>query len=171
MLYFKLQIADGSWHSGCTGTVSLQAIQTRLLSGCALAHIRQKHNTKLWITFNNLDPFSMLGFNWLCFPGWCAGNGKVSDNFGEHPCTVLVSRVYSITIIFSRGWYLDEPCTLTFIVYLFDENENGHGRIMWLRSGFACFRGFRFAGLPNPSTNHVTVVATTQGAAVRGVEF
>ena len=32
-----------------------------------------------------------------------------------------------------------------------------------------CFRGFRFAGLPNPSTNHATVAATTQGAAVRGV--
>jgi hypothetical protein len=42
---------------------------------------------------------------------------------------------------------------------------------MWLRSGFVCFRGFRFAGLPNPSTNHVTVAATTQGAAVRGVDF
>ena len=72
----------------------------------------------------------MLVFNWLCLPGWCVGNGKVSHNFGEHPCTVLVSHADSITILFSRGWYFDEPGTLTFIVYLYDENENGHGR-MW----------------------------------------
>ena len=65
----------------------------------------------------------MLVFNWLCLPGWCVGNGKVSHNFGEHPCTVLVSHADSITILFSRGWYFDEPGTLTFIVYLYDENE------------------------------------------------
>ena len=112
----------------------------------------------------------MLGFNWLWLPGWCAGNGKVSDNFGEHPCTVLVSHVDSITHCFSPRLVFGraEPGTLTLIVYLYDENENGR---MWLRSEFVCFRGFRFAGLPNPSTNHATVAVTTQGPAVHGVDF
>jgi hypothetical protein len=63
------QTADGSWHCGCTGTVSLQTIQTRLHSGCALAHIRQKNNTHLWITFNNLDPLFNAGFQLVMFAG------------------------------------------------------------------------------------------------------
>ena len=55
----------------------------------------------------------MLGFNWLCLPGWCAGNGKVSDNFGEHPCTVLVSHVgfdyYNVLprLVFGRALHSD----------------------------------------------------------------
>jgi hypothetical protein len=48
--------------------------------------------------------------------------------------------------------------------------KNGNGS-MWLRSGFVCFCGFRFAGLPNSSANHANVAATTQGAAIRGVDF
>ena len=37
--------------------------------------------------------------------------------------------------------------------------------------GLCVFRGFRFAGLPNSSTNHANSAATTQGAAIRDVDF